>query len=71
MLVSQTPGGLHERFFDEIGEEPKYASPPTVSEDPPELESVAKIAAEYGIEMSPPVARTTGGQRARTNNHER
>ena len=65
MLVSQTPGGLHERFFDEIGEEPKYASAPTVSEYPPGSESVAKIAAEYGIEMSLPVARTTGGKRSR------
>jgi mannose-6-phosphate isomerase-like protein (cupin superfamily) len=65
MLVSQTPGGLHERFFDEIGEEPKYASTPPVSEYPPGLESIAKIAAEYGIEMSPPMARTTGGQRSR------
>ena len=63
--MSQTPGGLHERFFDEIGEEPKYAPAPTVSEDPPGSESVAKIAAEYGIEMSPPVARTTGGKRSR------
>ena len=65
MLVSQTPGGTHERFFDEIGEEQRYASAPTVSEDPPGLESVTKIAAGYGIEMSPPVARTTGGQRSR------
>jgi len=54
MLVSQTPGGLHERFFEEIGEEMKDRSTAPVSEDPPDMESIVKIAAEYGIEMPPP-----------------
>jgi quercetin dioxygenase-like cupin family protein len=54
MLVSQTPGGLHERFFEEIGEEIKEGSTPTVSEDPPDMERIARIAAEYGIEMPLP-----------------
>ena len=54
MLVSQTPGGLHERFFEEIGEEMQEGSPPTVSEDPPDMERIARIAAEYGIEMPLP-----------------
>jgi hypothetical protein len=63
--MSQAPEGLHERFFDGIGEEPKYTPAPPVSEDPPGLESVAKTAAEYGIEMLPPVARTTDGKRLR------
>jgi mannose-6-phosphate isomerase-like protein (cupin superfamily) len=53
MLVSQTPGGLHERFFEEIGEEMKDGSTPPASEDPPDMESVARIAAEYGIEILP------------------
>jgi quercetin dioxygenase-like cupin family protein len=51
MLVSQTPGGLHERFFEEIGEETKDAFTHLGSEDPPDMEDIAKIAAEYGIEM--------------------
>jgi mannose-6-phosphate isomerase-like protein (cupin superfamily) len=54
MLVSQTPGGSHERFFEEIGEETKDGSTPPGSEDPPDMESIAKIAAEYGIEMPLP-----------------
>ncbi len=54
MLVSQTPGGLHERFFEEIGEETKDAFTPLGSEDPPDMERIAKIAAEYGIEIPPP-----------------
>jgi hypothetical protein len=42
---------LHERFFEVIGEEAKDTSTPLGSEDPPDMESIAKIAAEYGIEM--------------------
>ena len=61
MLVSQTPGGLHERFFEEIGEETKDAFTPLGSEDPPDMERIAKIAAEYGIEIPPhPVGRPKG-----------
>jgi hypothetical protein len=51
MLVTQTPGGLHERFFEMIGEEAKDTSTPLGFEDPPDMESIAEIAAEYGIEM--------------------
>jgi mannose-6-phosphate isomerase-like protein (cupin superfamily) len=51
MLVSQTPGGLHERFFEEIGEETKDAFTHLGSEDPPDMEGIAKIATEYGIEI--------------------
>ncbi len=54
LLVSQTPGGLHERLFEEIGEETKDAFTPLGSEDPPDMERIAKIAAEYGIEIPPP-----------------
>ena len=54
MLVSQTPGGLHERFFEEIDEETKDAFTPVGSEDPPDMEGIAKIAAQYGIEMPAP-----------------
>ena len=54
MLVSQTPGGLHERFLAEIGEpatdeprRPGFAG----SQD---MRKMAAIAAEYGIEMPAP-----------------
>jgi mannose-6-phosphate isomerase-like protein (cupin superfamily) len=53
MLVSQTPGGLHERFFERIGEVGKDGSTQPVSENPPDMARIAKIAAEYGIEMTP------------------
>ncbi len=61
MLVSQTPGGLYERFFEEIGEEMKDRSTAPVSVDPPDMERIAKIAAEYGIEMPSP-GRSYNGQ---------
>ena len=51
MLVSQTPGGLYEQFFEEIGEETKGRPIAPVSENPPDMEKIAKIAVEYGIEM--------------------
>jgi mannose-6-phosphate isomerase-like protein (cupin superfamily) len=54
MLVSQTPGGLHELFFEEIGEERRDGSTPPVSEKPQDAERIARIAAEYGIEMPLP-----------------
>jgi mannose-6-phosphate isomerase-like protein (cupin superfamily) len=51
MLMSQTPGGLHERFFEEIGEERKDGSTLPVSEDAPDMQRISKIAGEYGIEI--------------------
>jgi hypothetical protein len=54
MLVSQTPGGSHERFFEEIGEERRDVSTTPVPEDPPDMERIARIAVEYGIEMPLP-----------------
>jgi quercetin dioxygenase-like cupin family protein len=54
MLVSQTPGGLHERFFEEVGE----AVPDRRELRVPErLESLARmrgVAAGYGIEIPLP-----------------
>ena len=61
MLVSQTPGGLHERFWEEIGEEGRDESTRRVAEDPPGTERIARIAAEYGIEMPLP-GRSYDGQ---------
>ena len=59
--MSQRPGGLYERFFEEIGEEMKDRSTAPVSEDPPDMERIAKIAAEYGIAMPSP-GRSYNGQ---------
>ena len=60
LLVSQTPGGLYERFFEDIGEETKDRPTTPVSEDPLDMERIAKIAAEYGIEMMSPGRSHTG-----------
>jgi mannose-6-phosphate isomerase-like protein (cupin superfamily) len=51
LLVSQTPGGLYERFLEEVGE-PARGKPRQVSEGPAGIEKIAEIAAEYGIEIS-------------------
>lgn len=55
MLVSQTPGGLHERFFEEIGQEAQDKFKPTTHEGGSlDAEKIVAIAATYGIEMPPP-----------------
>jgi quercetin dioxygenase-like cupin family protein len=61
MLASQTPGGLHERFFEKLGAITKDTSIPRDSENPPDMQSIAKIAAEYGIEVHP-TGRSYSGQ---------
>lgn len=48
MLVSQTPGGAHERFFEELAENPAASF---VSGASPDVEKVASIATKYGIEI--------------------
>ena len=50
MLVSQTPGGLHERFFKEVGERATAEACP-VSQGAADIGKIAAIATEYGIEM--------------------
>ena len=54
LLVSQTPGGLHERFFEELGEEAWDKTKPPAPEGPPDVKKVGATAAEYGIEIPPP-----------------
>ncbi len=51
LLVSQTPGGLHECLFEEIGDPATGESWPSVSEGPQDMGKIAAIAAEYGIEI--------------------
>jgi mannose-6-phosphate isomerase-like protein (cupin superfamily) len=51
MLVSQTPGGAHERYLEELAEN---LAAPFVSEDLPDVETVSTIATRYGIEILSP-----------------
>jgi mannose-6-phosphate isomerase-like protein (cupin superfamily) len=52
MLVVQTPGGLYERFFEEVGKPADGDDAgPLVFGDRRVLTSVAATAANYGIEM--------------------
>ena len=55
MLVSQTPGGLHERFFEEIGQEGQDKSKLTLSRGQLDDEKIGAIAATYGIEIPSPL----------------
>ena len=54
LLVGQTPGGLYEQLIEKLGEETKDGCTGAVTEDPPDMERIARIAAEYGIEIPPP-----------------
>jgi mannose-6-phosphate isomerase-like protein (cupin superfamily) len=64
LLVSQTPGGLHERFFERIGQPVAGESWPPVSEDPQDMRRIRAIAAEYGIKilLTPPVGQVKPGE---------
>ncbi len=54
MLVSQTPGGLHEHFFEETGVEAREGNIPPVPDDTPNIGRIIAIAAKYGIEIPLP-----------------
>jgi quercetin dioxygenase-like cupin family protein len=54
LLVSQTPGGLHDRFIEEVGELAMEGSKPSVSEGPQNMRRIIAIAVKYGIEIPPP-----------------
>jgi quercetin dioxygenase-like cupin family protein len=56
MLLSQTPGGLHECFFEEVGEPTIDGSEPLVSEGPQDMKRIIAIAVKYGIEIPPPLS---------------
>jgi mannose-6-phosphate isomerase-like protein (cupin superfamily) len=57
MLVSQTPGGLYELFFEEVGKPVDGKDPgPLDFEGRPEVGRIAEVAAKYGIEIPPPIA---------------
>jgi mannose-6-phosphate isomerase-like protein (cupin superfamily) len=56
MLVTQTPGGLYERFFEEVGKPVVGGAGPLVFEDLPDMRRIVEAAAEYGIEIPLPIA---------------
>jgi mannose-6-phosphate isomerase-like protein (cupin superfamily) len=56
MLVSQTPGGLCEHFFEEVGKPVNDEGGPLVFEDQPDVGRIVEVAAKYGIEIPVPIA---------------
>jgi mannose-6-phosphate isomerase-like protein (cupin superfamily) len=54
MLVTQTPGGLHECFFEEIGKPAMDGPEPSVSEGSQDVGRIIAIAVKYGIEIPTP-----------------
>ncbi len=59
MLLIQTPGGLYELFFQKAGkwsaDDDEGAGPPPFDDRADAGQSIAKIAAEHGIEIPPPI----------------
>ena len=55
MLLTQTPGGLYERFFEEVGRPMEGEAGPRLFEEQPDVESIVATAAKYGIEIAPPI----------------
>ena len=57
MLVTQTPGGLYEHFFEKAGRTvDRDDREPFTFEDRPDVERrIADVAAEFGIEIPPPI----------------
>jgi mannose-6-phosphate isomerase-like protein (cupin superfamily) len=58
MLVTQTPGGLYEHFFEEVGKPAVGDAGPLVFDDHPDVRRIVALAAQYGIEI-PPIAEKT------------
>ena len=53
-LMSQTPGGLYEYFFEKVGRPVDDEEGPLVFEDQPDVRRIVKVAAKYGIEIPAP-----------------
>lgn len=53
LLVTYEPGGI-DRFFAEIGEPAQARELPPPSDTPPDLERVARIGEQYGMQMRLP-----------------
>jgi quercetin dioxygenase-like cupin family protein len=56
MLLSQTPGGLYEHFFEGIGKPADGDGGPLDAEAQTEVGRSVEVAAKYGIEILPPIA---------------
>ncbi len=56
ILVSQTPGGLYERYVEEVGKPAGGEEGPLAFEEQPEVGRTMKVAAEYGTEILLPIA---------------
>lgn len=54
MLIINLPGGLHEGFFLEVGEEVASAEVGFPPIGAPDVPRIAAAAARYGIELLPP-----------------
>ena len=61
MVVSQTPGGSHERFFEEVGKAVDGEPGSHIFENQPDLAGIVAIAAKYGIEIPLPMAQEKAG----------
>lgn len=55
MLVVNSPGGLSEQFFAEIGEPIEYPELPLPPAGFPNVAKIVASAQKYGIEMLPPL----------------
>lgn len=55
LLAIHTPGGVHESFFEEIGEE-EDEEKPSAANLPPDIGKIIAVAARHGIEVPPPSA---------------
>jgi mannose-6-phosphate isomerase-like protein (cupin superfamily) len=66
MLATQTPGGLYERFFEEVGEEAKSnVVMGSLEEGSPEAARIIAVAAQYGIEIALPAQDARPGHSSR------
>jgi len=57
MLVSQTPGGLYERFFEEVGKPADGDACAFLLEEQLDARTIVAVAAEHGIEIPVPLVR--------------
>ena len=56
LLITQTPGGLYEHFFEEVGKAVDGEAGPLVFEEQQDMRRIVQVAAEHGIEIRPPIA---------------
>ena len=67
MLLTQTPGGLTEHFFEDAGRRPvdgdDDGGAPAAVEQPEVEGRIVEVASEYGIEIPPPIVARLGARR--------